>query len=169
MDQAFINLGSISMNLFKKNDFFYANGITTEEKDFYFPKQEKVVSPPDPDENTLSDKFWDWLYYLLNPNIPEGCVFHWHCNRKYGLKKKICRVLLYTRPEYRRGMKEWNVGLIGHSEKYICLYKETGKIAIEDVAALFRGEPWQQETDLTLRDFFAQLTKSEQQGDTPFL
>ena len=167
MDQAFINLGSISMNLFKKNDFFYANGITSEEKAFYFPKQEKNVLPPTPEVNSLSDKFWDWLFDLVNPNFlrPEGCVFHWHCNRKYGLKKKIWRILLYTKPEYDRGMKQWKVGVIGETEKYIRLQKETGRITIDDIAALFRGEEWRQETDLTLRDFFAQLTKSEKQDD----
>ena len=151
------------MRLFRKNDFFYANGITPEEKEFYFPKQEKRVLPPAPDENTLSDMFWDWLFDLLNPDFlrPEGCVFHWHCNRKYGLKKKIWRILLYTKPKYEKG--DWQVGVIGNTEKYICLQKETGRITIDDVAALFRGEPWQQETDLTLREFFAQLTKSEKQ------
>ena len=154
------------MNFLKKNDFFYANGITPEEKEFYFPKQDKIVLPPNPDA-TLSDKFWDWIFDLVNPDFlrPEGCVFHWHCNRKYQLKKKIWRILLYTKPEYDRGMKQWEVGVIGETEKYIRLQKETGRITIDDIAALFRGEPWQQETDLTLREFFAQLTKSEKQDD----
>ena len=155
------------MQLFKKNDFFFANGITPEEKEFFFPKQEKIVMPPAPDKNTLSDKFWDWLFDLLNPNFlrPEGCVFHWHCNRKYQLKKKTYPVLLYTKPEYDRGMKQWKVGVIGKTEQYIRLQKETGRITIDDIAALFRGEPWRQETDLTLREFFAQLTKSEKQDN----
>ena len=60
-------------------------------------------------------------------------------------------------------MKQWKVGVIGKTEQYIRLQKETGRITIDDIAALFRGEEWRQETDLTLREFFAQLTKSEKQ------
>ena len=77
------------MKLFKKNDFFYANGITSEEKAFYFPKQEKIILPPNPDA-TLSDKFWDWLFNLLNPNFlrPEGVCFPLALQQKIRAEEK---------------------------------------------------------------------------------
>ena len=51
------------MKLFQKNDFFYANGITPEEKEFYFPKVsgEDLLVCPDNGEYIKSE------YNILEP------------------------------------------------------------------------------------------------------